>query len=150
LKVHPLVLELTGKRTPKTGLDGKFSVFHSAAVAIIHGRAGEHQYSDAEVREPVTMKLRDSVTAEIDPAMPADAVHITITLTDGRRLEKHVEHAIGSVKRPMNNQDLSAKFTDLAVPILGEAKSAALLKACWDMQSLANVADLAALARGAA
>src|SRR5687767_15956753 len=41
LQVHPLVLELTGKRTPQVGLEGKFSVYHSAAVAIIHGRAGE-------------------------------------------------------------------------------------------------------------
>jgi 2-methylcitrate dehydratase PrpD len=33
LRVHPLVLELTGKTTPRIGLEGKFSVFHSAAVA---------------------------------------------------------------------------------------------------------------------
>ena len=41
LEVHPLVLELTGKKTPRTGLEGKFSVYHSAAVAIIDGAAGE-------------------------------------------------------------------------------------------------------------
>ena len=147
LKVHPLVLELTGKRTPKTGLDGKFSVYHSAAVAIIDGRAGEHQYSDAAVHDPKTIRLRDSITAEIDPKMDSDAVHITVTLTDGRKLEKFVEHAIGSIKRPMNNDDLAAKFTDLVDPILGAARAATLLKACWDMEGLANVADLAALAR---
>jgi 2-methylcitrate dehydratase PrpD len=26
LKVHPLVLELTGKKTPEAGLEGKFSI----------------------------------------------------------------------------------------------------------------------------
>ncbi len=46
LKVHPLVLELTGKTAPKTGLEGKFSVYHSCAAAIVHGRCGEHEYSD--------------------------------------------------------------------------------------------------------
>src|SRR2546423_6589887 len=35
LSVAPLVLELTGKRTPKAGLEGKFSVFHSTAAALI-------------------------------------------------------------------------------------------------------------------
>ncbi|MBZ9922221.1 MmgE/PrpD family protein, partial [Mesorhizobium sp. BR1-1-7] len=45
LEVDPLVLELTGKKTPKVGLEGKFSVYHSAAVAIIEGRAGEEEYS---------------------------------------------------------------------------------------------------------
>src|SRR5207302_3186075 len=44
LSVHPLVLELTGKKSPATGLEGKFSVYHSAAVAIIDGTAGEAQF----------------------------------------------------------------------------------------------------------
>ena len=33
LRVHPLVLELTGKKTPHTGLEGKFSVYYASAVA---------------------------------------------------------------------------------------------------------------------
>ncbi|HXF75980.1 MAG TPA: MmgE/PrpD family protein, partial [Methylomirabilota bacterium] len=32
LGVHPLVLELTGKKAPATGLEGKFSVYFAAAV----------------------------------------------------------------------------------------------------------------------
>jgi 2-methylcitrate dehydratase PrpD len=39
LKVHPLVLELTGKKTPHVGLEGKFSVYHSAAVPSSAARA---------------------------------------------------------------------------------------------------------------
>ena len=112
LRVHPLVLELTGKKTPQTGLDGKFSVYHSAAVAVIHGRAGEHQYSDAEVRNTLTIALRDKVSATVDTAIPAHAVDITMTLVDGRVLHKHVANAIGSVERPMSDAALDAKFND--------------------------------------
>src|SRR5205823_7874600 len=43
LGVHPLVLELTGKPDPRGGLEGKFSVSHCAAVAVIDGAAGEAQ-----------------------------------------------------------------------------------------------------------
>ena len=46
LRVHPLVLELTGKKTPQTGLEGKFSVYHSCAVGLLYGRAGEAEYAD--------------------------------------------------------------------------------------------------------
>jgi 2-methylcitrate dehydratase PrpD len=147
LKVHPLVLELTGKRTPKVGLEGKFSVFHSAAVAIIDGRAGENQYSDAAVVDPKTVKLRDSIDAVVDNSIAADSVHITVTLTDGSKLEKFIEHAIGSKDRPMNNDDLAVKFTDLVEPILGAARTAELLKACWDVQNAPNLAQVAALSR---
>jgi len=147
LKVHPLVLELTGKKTPKTGLDGKFSVYHSAAVAIIDGRAGEPQYSDEMVRAPNVIELRDKVTAEIDPAMPPDAVAVTVTLKDGRVLQKRVDHAIGSVDRPMTDRDLEAKFTDLVTPVLGEAGTATLLKACWGLEAFADASEIVRLSR---
>jgi 2-methylcitrate dehydratase PrpD len=150
LKVHPLVLELTGKRTPKVGLEGKFSVFHSAAVAIIDGRAGENQYSDAAVLDAKTIKLRDSVDAEIDPKMPPDAVHVTVTMIDGTTFEKYVEHAIGSKDKPMTNADLAEKFTDLVEPILGAERAAELLKACWEMESAPDVSHIARLSCPAA
>ena len=50
--VHPLVLELTGKRTPQTGLEGKFSIYTAAALAIVAGAAGPKQFSDELVRAP--------------------------------------------------------------------------------------------------
>lgn len=145
LRVHPLVLELTGKRTPKVGLEGKFSVFHSVAVAIIDGRAGENQYSDAAVLDPQTVRLRDSVEATIDPSLASDAAHLTVTLTDGTKLEKFVEHAIGSKDRPMTNDDLAAKFTDLVVPVLGEARAAQLLETCWRLDTATDLSEIVAL-----
>ena len=42
IRVHSLVLELTGKKTPATGLESKFSVYHSCAVGLLYGQAGEH------------------------------------------------------------------------------------------------------------
>lgn len=147
LRVHPLVLELTGKRTPQVGLEGKFSVFHSAAVAIIDGRAGENQYSDEAVRDAATIRLRDSVDATVDPGMAPDAVFITVTLKDGGTLTKFVEHAIGSKDRPMTNDDLALKFTDLVTPLLGAERTAELLRACWDMQAAPDLKGIAALSR---
>jgi 2-methylcitrate dehydratase PrpD len=43
LRVHPLVLELTGKKAPCFGLEAKFSVYHSVAAAILWGAAGESE-----------------------------------------------------------------------------------------------------------
>jgi 2-methylcitrate dehydratase PrpD len=101
LGAHPLVLELTGKKTPRTGLESKFSVYHSSAVAIIYGAAGEAEYSDGVVRDPQVIALRDRVSAAVEPGVHEDQVRVTIRLKDGRVLEKFVEHAIGSVDKPM-------------------------------------------------
>ena len=52
LRVHPLVLSITGVVEPSTGLQSKFSTLHSAAVALIDGAAGVAQYSDARAADP--------------------------------------------------------------------------------------------------
>ena len=143
LKVHPLVLELTGKKTPQVGLEGKFSVFHSAAVAIIHGEGGEDVYSDACVRDPQVITLRDKVSAAVDKSVHEDAAYITIKLKDGRTLEKHVEHAIGSLARPMSDADLEAKFRKFAKGILSAGEADALIKLCWEIEKLKSAGDIA-------
>ncbi len=145
LRVHPLVVELTGKRTPQIGLEGKFSVYHSVAVAIIDGAAGEKQYSDRAVRDAKIMALRDRVQTSIDPAVKTEQVDMTITLKDGRKLHKFIEHAIGSVEVPMTDQQLETKFTDLAEGILPAAQIRKLMDTCWQVEQLSS-ADMVAKA----
>ena len=63
LRVHPLVLSITGVVEPSTGLQSKFSTVHSAAVALIDGAAGVAQYSDAKAADPAVAALRRKVKA---------------------------------------------------------------------------------------
>lgn len=143
LDVHPLVLELTGKKTPQSGLEGKFSVYHSCAVAIVHGAAGEAQYSDACVRDPRVVALRERVHATVDPAMHEDQARIRIRLTDGRVLDRSIEHAVGSLARPMSDADLEAKFRGLVLEHLGAARTHALLDMVWRVETLVDAGTLA-------
>jgi len=143
LKIHPLVLELTGKKTPQTGLEGKFSVYYAAAVAIIEGAAGEKQFTDKLVWDPALVSLRDRVIATTDPSIREDQARIAVTLKDGRRLDKYVEHAIGSVKNPMSDQALETKFLALAGGVLPPARARHLLDLCWNVEKLDSGAELA-------
>jgi len=143
LRVHPLVLELTGKKAPQAGLEGKFSVYHSCAVAIIHGAAGEAQYSDDAVRDPGVIALRDRVTATVDRAMHEDQVQVSIKLKSGKTLEKYIEHAVGSLDRPMSDSDLEAKFRGLAQGILSKGETDKLIRLCWDVAGLKDTGDVA-------
>lgn len=143
LKVHPLVIELTGKKTPQIGLEGKFSIYHSVAVALVEGAAGERQYSDRAVRDPQVVALRGKVTATIDSAIKAEQVDMTITLTDGRTLHKFIEHAIGSLEVPMTDKQLEAKFLDLADGILPAAQAQKLIETCWHVEQLPSAAAIA-------
>jgi 2-methylcitrate dehydratase PrpD len=113
------------------------------AIAIIDGAAGEKQFSDAKVRDPVTIALRDKVNAIIDPAIKPEQVDMTITLKDGRKLHKFIQHAIGSTEVPMTDQQLEKKFSDLAEGILPPDRTRKLIDTCWHVEQLNSAADIA-------
>jgi 2-methylcitrate dehydratase PrpD len=137
-----LVLELTGKRSPRVGLEGKFSVFHSVAVAIIRGAAGESEYADDVVADPTVIALRDRVAAHVDPSIRDDEAHVSITLKDGHVLKKHVEHALGSLERPMSNTDLEGKFLRLCEGVLSAQQAQRVLTAFWSAERIEDAAEL--------
>lgn len=140
--VHPLVIELTSKRTPKDGLEGKFSVFHGGAVGLLYGKAGPAQYADVVVTNPAATTLRDKIDATSDPAMQADETMITVLLQNGNRLEKHIEHAVGSLEVPMSDAQLSEKFLDQAALVLGAAPAKAASDAAWRIGESEDVIEI--------
>jgi 2-methylcitrate dehydratase PrpD len=142
LRVHSLVLELTGKKAPQDGLQGKFSVYHGCAVGLLYGQAGEEEFTDAVVTDPRVVELRGKVQATVDDSIDEAAVRVTAQLKDGRRVEVRVDHAIGSLDNPLSDAQLEGKFNALVHPVLGEGKARDITRACW---SLAQLPDLRAL-----
>jgi 2-methylcitrate dehydratase PrpD len=143
LKVHPLVLELTGKKTPQRGLEGKFSIYHAVAVAIVEGAGGEKQFSDRAVTDPTVVALRSKVMPVVTPGIKPEQVDLTIVLKNGNQLHRHIEHAIGSVEVPMTDKQLETKFSDLADGIIPAAMIRRVMDACWNVESLPSAADIA-------
>ena len=101
---------------PQTGLEGKFSVYHAVSAAIVYGAAGEAQFSDACVRDPrvVALRKRVSLREESDTSVRKPRRVLPSALATGAMLSLHVEHALGTLARPMSDADLEAKFRGLA------------------------------------
>ena len=147
LKVHSLVLELTGKKEPADGLQAKFSVYHGCAAGLTFGRAAEEEFSDDVVNRPDMVALRRQVVAIVDDSIDEASADVTAVLRDGRRVRVFIEHAIGSLQNPMSDANLEAKFKGLSDPVLGAARTAALLEACWAIGEAGDVRMLTTLAR---
>jgi 2-methylcitrate dehydratase PrpD len=145
LRVHSLVLELTGKKEPKDGLQGKFSVYHGCAVGLIYGRAGEEEFSDAVVNDARVVELRGKVQAVVDDSIAEESVRVTAVLKDGQRIDVHVEHAIGSLQRPLTDAQLEAKFRSLVEPVLGGTRAGEITQQCWKLATLSDVTALTVL-----
>lgn len=143
LFAHPFVLELTGKTEPKTGLESKFSIFHSAACALARGDGSPTAFTDEAAKDPILVDLRRRVKVETNPSVREDEVTITVVTKDGKRIKKHVEHALGSVGRPLSNEQLDTKFMNQAKLVIGEKQAADLLAKSWKITELKKAADLA-------
>lgn len=138
-KVHPLVLELTGKKTPTKGLEGKFSVYHSCAVGLMFGRAGEHEYSDDVVTDPAVVALRSKVEAIVDEQMDEAAADVTVHTANGETHHILVEHAVGSLQKPMSDEQLKQKFMDQSTPIIGAEKSLGFWEKSMNVSGIPNL-----------
>ena len=147
LQVAPLVLDLCNKKHISVGLEGKFSVYHAAAIGLLRGKAGLAEFTDATVNDPDVKVVRESkVTAVADPAIAEDAVHVEVELSSGDRIHKQVDHAIGNLGRPMTDRELEEKFLDQAAAVLPAPQVRELIALCWkagaldDMRQLIEVA----------
>jgi 2-methylcitrate dehydratase PrpD len=147
LRVHSLVLELTGKKEPQDGLQGKFSVYHGCAAGLIFGRAGEPEYEDAIVTRQDLVAVRRKVVATVDDAIDEASADVVAYLKDGRQEHVFVKHAIGSLERPMTDANLEAKFRGMSDEVIGEAPSRALIAACWGLGQAPDVSVLVEAAR---
>ena len=143
LRVAPLVLDLCDKRDISKGLEGKFSVYHAAAIGLVRGKAGIAEFTDATVNDPDVKRVRETMTVAVaDASIAEDEVIAEVTLSSGERVVKHVEHAIGNLARPMTDLELEDKFRDQAAPVLGAQRSTELIALCWGADRLADVRTL--------
>lgn len=142
LQVNPLVLDLTGIKTPKDGLEAKFSVYHGCAIGLIFGSAKPAQYESSVVNQEDVAMLRSKVVAVVDKQIRSDEAIVKLTMKDGSTFTKHVEHAIGSLDNPMTNAELVEKFVNQAEPILGKTAATQLNEIAWKVADLEDIRDI--------
>ncbi|MDA8048400.1 MAG: MmgE/PrpD family protein [Rhodospirillales bacterium] len=150
LEVHPLVLELTGRKVPQTGLEAKFSVYHAAAVAFVRGAGNEEEFSDAAARDQATLALRARVSPEAVASLGKDEACVRVTVQDGSTSEHHVAHASGSIANPMSDAALVRKLGRLAAPALSSAAIDRLVALCRTLETVPAAAALNDAAAAAA
>jgi 2-methylcitrate dehydratase PrpD len=145
LEVHPLVPELTGKTSPQTGLEGKFSVYHCTAVGLIDGKAAVREFSDERVKDPHVAALREKIRLTVNMDFHEDQALVKVTLNNGQVIEEFVQHAIGSKDVPMTNQQLEEKFFDVTSDILPVDQQKQLVELVWKFDRLDDLQTFFAL-----
>src|SRR4029077_9618269 len=92
--VAPSVLGVGNIAEPRTGLEGKFSLRATTALALLGEDTGAvATYSDAKMAETSIVRLRDRVRVEVDRAFSPTRARVTV-IAGGRRLEEEADTGV--------------------------------------------------------
>lgn len=139
---NPLLSQRTDRPHVTTGREAQVSTQHSVAVALLSGQAGLQEYTDACVQDERVRSLRSKVVLEQDSTIPVDSVIVRIFTSDGREHGTTIDHARGSVQRPMSDPDLEKKLRELAGPVLGDRKLRDLIDAIWSLDKRDDASEV--------
>jgi len=99
------------------------------------------------VRDPRVVALRGRVNIKPDASLRKIQARIAIRLNNGTTLSTFVEHALGTLQRPMSDADLETKFRALTDGILSDAQSGELIRLCWSAATLPDAGEIARCAQ---
>lgn len=120
---------------------------HMIALALVDGTvtfASTHSYQRMSDPAVLAVKERVKLVADpglMDPEAPRSA-RVEVVLKDGRTLHHFTPHAFGTQQNPMDTESVNAKARDLLVPVLGAARTEAVIQRVNGLEGLADVREL--------
>ena len=124
---------------------------YCVSVALLDRSVGFAQFTDERVRRADVQALMPRVRMVIHPeqttreCLPTRFSEVTITLRDGRQLQRRVQQAKGQPRNPLTDAELTVKFRDCAARALPAERVESLLAAVQRLETLADVSALARL-----
>jgi 2-methylcitrate dehydratase PrpD len=137
-------LNIIDNATPEGEYQAKFSIQYTVAHALVHGSVRLNAFlpdrmADKDVRELMT-KFEVVADPELSKGYPGQrAAQVEIEMNDGRKYSHFQPYRKGDPELPLTDAELNDKFMELAEPVLGEAKSRALLEQLWKTEKLRDV-----------
>jgi 2-methylcitrate dehydratase PrpD len=135
---------------PPNYFASKYSLPHAAAVMAVRGNAGYAELDDTALEDPTIAALRHRVHVSEDPAMSAVApglrpARVQVTLADGRQVTHACESHRGDFRKPFAEEELRAKFRQLAGVVLtqeGVERVEAAVDHCEEWQGVNELIEL--------
>lgn len=145
--VAPDSLQVCNIAEPATGLEGKFSLRATTAMALLGDDTTDMAaYSDARMVDPELVALRDKVTVVPDGRVGTQSTVVVVTRS-GARVEADDDTGQPAAGLDVQWARLSSKFLGLAAPVVGEERARELHAAVAAIESQPSATSLLALTR---
>ena len=142
IRVAPALLGVCNIAVPKTGLEGKFSLRATVALALL-GRdtADLGTYSDAMMADADLVRLRERTRVVTDAEFVQTRAALVVT-SAGRRHEAEADSGVPASDLGEQRGRLRAKFDVLVVPILGAKRASEIAEAALTIDTSPSVERL--------
>lgn len=145
---HPLLRERTDRPNARSGRESQVSAQHAVAAALLRGRAGLAEFSDACVAEPALRALGAKVCFVDDAGYAVESARVTLHMAGRAAQVRFVAQARGSTARPLSDADLEDKLRALTQYGGSGCDADALIGAVWELDKADDAGALMALAAG--
>lgn len=142
---NPLMLQRTDRPEIRTGREAQVSLQHAVAAALVLGRAGPEEFTDACVNDPVVTAMRRRIEVVADPSLTTVAAAMEIRTADGKRHNVATKAARGSPANPMKDAEVEGKLRAEAARWQPGHDVQALIDAVWGIETCDDVATLSAM-----
>lgn len=143
--------EYVNRPQPQTGLDGKFSVQYTTAVALLDGEITVDSFTNERRFAPDLVTLLPKVKLTVDDAIPPDFdrmhVIVNVWLSDGRQLSKRIDRLAGWIGSPLTREQRLKKFFSCARRVIEESASRRVLDLVERLDTLPDVIEIMDIVR---
>ena len=141
---HPLQLAVTDRMDVNTAREAKLSIQYTAAVAFVRGTSGVLDYLDGHLADEKILSVQRLVKVEADRTISTGTGIARVKTKSGKALESTVEHGRGSLKRPLNDAEVSQKATSLIAWAAPRLDAKALVDTLWTAEKAHGFRDFLA------
>jgi 2-methylcitrate dehydratase PrpD len=142
---NPLLAVRTDRPHISSGREAQVSTQHAVAAALLRGKAGIEEFTDACVNDPAVAALRGKVQVRRDETFKTTSAAAEIVTADGRVHKVTQRAARGSAENPMRDQDLEDKLRMAAKDAIPGKDVAPLIEAIWQLDRSEDISGLAPL-----
>lgn len=143
---NPLLLQRTNRADIATGREAQVSLQHCVAAALVLGKAGLDQLTDACVADPAIKALRARFECTSEERLSTISAEMDIWTTDGAKHALSTQAARGSSSNPLKDAEIEAKLRDEAKRWEPDHDIQPLIDAVWALDRSEDVSSLLVLA----
>ena len=137
-----MAINIAGKQAPKTGLEGKFSLYYCVANALLRGHTGIQAFTDEKVNEPEIKKFMEKITVIPDPKILHLEANVEVKTNSNTVFQGFSDILNEIPELEIKKGKVQNKFMDLCAPVLGKNKSKEIMEALLALEDLKNMKNL--------